>query len=118
MKKQLGFAAALCVVFAGFCCAAPGPATAQEPASGATPPPNVLVIQREFLKPGKAGSPHENTERAFVQLSAQANSAHYLAMDSLSGRSRALFLFGYKLLCRLAEGPADPEEHTRLGAGV
>jgi hypothetical protein len=30
-------------------------------------PPNVLVIQREFLKPGKGGMAHERSEAAFVR---------------------------------------------------
>jgi len=59
-------------------------------------PPKVLVITREFLKPGKMGSIHEKTESAFVEAFARAKwPTHYLAMDSLSGKSRALFLTGY-----------------------
>jgi hypothetical protein len=41
--------------------------TAQATADGVMPPPKVLVVLREFLKPGKAGSPHQKTESAFVQ---------------------------------------------------
>jgi hypothetical protein len=76
--------------------AAPSAATAQDKASGATMPPKVLVIMREFLKPGTSGSVHEKSESAFVQAFTQANAtSHYLAMDSLSGKSRALFFVGY-----------------------
>lgn len=70
-------------------------AVAQEMSEG-TPPPKVLVIFREFVKPGKSGSVHEKSESVFVQAMAKAKwPTHYLAVTSLSGRSRALFLTGY-----------------------
>ena len=59
-------------------------------------PPNVLVINREYLKPGKGGMLHDRSEAAFVRaFSAGEPNAHYFALDSLSGASRALFLAGY-----------------------
>jgi hypothetical protein len=59
-------------------------------------PPKVLVIEREFVKPGKAGSLHEKSESQFVQAFTAAKwPTHYLAMASLSGRPRALFMLGY-----------------------
>ena len=70
-------------------------AAAQETA-GLTPPPKVLLIFREFLKPGKGGATHEKAESAFVQAFSHAKApTHYLAMNSLSGKSRALFLIPY-----------------------
>jgi hypothetical protein len=59
-------------------------------------PPNVLVIHREYLKPGKGGLMHERSESAFVHALTEAKSpSHYFALDSLSGPSRSLFLFSY-----------------------
>jgi len=59
-------------------------------------PPKVLLIQREFVKPGKGGSTHEKSESAFVQAFAKAKwPTHYLAVDAMSGRPRSLFLVGY-----------------------
>jgi hypothetical protein len=59
-------------------------------------PPNVLVIHREYLKPGKGGALHERSESAFVHAFADAKTNYpYFALDSLSGPSRSLFLFGY-----------------------
>ncbi|HMK31766.1 MAG TPA: hypothetical protein VK473_18930 [Terriglobales bacterium] len=59
-------------------------------------PPKVLVVVREFVKPGKSGSPHVKTESAFVNAFAAAKwPTHYLAMDSLTGVSRSLFFVGY-----------------------
>ena len=73
-----------------------GIVTAQEKPAGMPPPPKVLVIFREFLKPGKAGSTHEKSESAFVQVFTRAKwPTHYLAVDSLSGKPRSLFLTGY-----------------------
>jgi hypothetical protein len=62
-------------------------------------PPNVLVIMREFLKPGKAGSTHEKSESAFVKAMTDAKwPTHYFGADSLSGRSRSLFFVRYDSL--------------------
>ena len=59
-------------------------------------PPNVLVTQREYLKPGKGGMLHERSESAFVRAFANAKSnSHYFALDSLSGPTRSLFVMGY-----------------------
>jgi hypothetical protein len=74
---------------AGFCVCA---ASAQEKMSV----PSVLQIQREFLKPGKAGSIHEMKESTFVDVLTRAKwPTHYVGMTSLSGKSRALFFTSY-----------------------
>lgn len=70
---------------------------AQASTDGAMPPPNVLVIAREFLKPGKGGSAHEKTESAFVQAMTAAKSpTHYLGTDAMSGLNRSVFFTGYE----------------------
>jgi len=59
-------------------------------------PPKVLLITREYVKPGKTGELHEKAESAFVQAMAKAKApTNYLAMTSLSGKSRALFFTFY-----------------------
>src|SRR5712664_3428914 len=56
--------------------------------------PHIPNINR--TKPGKSGAAHERTESAFVQAMKRAKwPTHYLAVESLSGKSRALFLTGY-----------------------
>lgn len=91
MKKLSGLLLLSCLV-----CGGSGLLTAQETANDVTGPPKVLVIQREFVKPGKQGSAHEKTEAAFVRAMMAAKwPTHYLAVDSLSGPSRSLFLIGY-----------------------
>lgn len=59
-------------------------------------PPQVLQITREFLKPGKAGEIHDKSEGRFVAAMANAKwPTHYFALNSLSGKSRALYIAGY-----------------------
>jgi hypothetical protein len=59
--------------------------------------PKVLQITREFIKPGKSGTVHDHSERGFVQAMARAKwPTHYVALNSLSGKSRALYLTGYR----------------------
>jgi hypothetical protein len=58
--------------------------------------PKVLQITREFIKPYKGGAAHDKTESAFVTAMAKAKfPAYYVGLDSLSGKSRALFLTSY-----------------------
>lgn len=60
------------------------------------PPPKILTITREFLKPGKSGAAHVRTESAFVQALTRAkSSSHYLAMDAITGKPRTLFFSGH-----------------------
>lgn len=71
-------------------------AVAQAQSSGSIPVPKVLQIQREFIKPGKAGALHDKSESAFVQAMARAKwPTYYIALSSMSGKSRALYLTGY-----------------------
>jgi hypothetical protein len=59
-------------------------------------PPKVLNVVREVVKPGKGGAAHERTESAFVRAMTAAKATdHYIALDSLTGPSRTLFLSGY-----------------------
>jgi hypothetical protein len=79
----------LCACSAGFL-------AAQDTAGGVIPPPPVLVIQREFVKPGRSGAAHEKSESAFVAaMSAAKWPTHYLAAESMSGKPRVLFMVGY-----------------------
>jgi hypothetical protein len=80
-------------------------------------PPNVLVIHREYLKPGKGGQIHERSESAFVKALAEAKSpSHYFALDSLSGPSRSLFLFAYDSFADWEKQTAAESSNKALGA--
>jgi hypothetical protein len=80
-------------------------------------PPNVLVIQREYLKPGKGGMLHERSESAFVQAFAKSDS-HYFALDSLSGPTRSLFLMGYNNFADWEKDRAATNNDKVLSAAV
>ena len=62
-----------------------------------TSPNKVLVIDREYLKPGRDGAPHEAAEGAFLSAMAASKTPtpRYYAGVSVSGPSRALFLYYY-----------------------
>ncbi len=95
MKKQFGTLAGLCLLFTGIGFAGPGMANAQDSKPNLTPP-NVLVVQREVVKPGMAGMVHQKSESAFVQAMQKAKSPdHYFAATSMTGPSRALFFLAY-----------------------
>lgn len=58
--------------------------------------PKVLQINREWIKPGKSGAAHDKSESAFITAMTRANfPVHYIALNSMTGRSRALYLTRY-----------------------
>jgi hypothetical protein len=66
---------------------------AQDPASA---PPKVIQLTREWIKPGKSGMAHDRSEAAFVSLMNKAKlEGHYVALNSMSGKSRALYITRY-----------------------
>lgn len=81
------------------CVVGVAPLTMGAQEKGMAGPPPVLVIQREFTKPGKGGALHEKTESAYIAAAKAAKAPfRYLAVTSMSGESRALFLSGYPTL--------------------
>ena len=115
MKKLAGSMLALVVLLA---VGRSGIAAGQDkPAS--MMPPKVLVITREFTKPGRSGTPHEKTESAFVQAMTHAKwPTHYLAVESLSGKSRALFLTGYESFAAWEKDTLATQKNTTLSAAL
>ncbi len=82
-------------------------------------PPNILVIQREYLKPGKGGMLHGRSESAFVHAFASAKSdSHYFAMDSLSGPSRSLFFIAYNTFADWEKDNATQRGNKTLSAAI
>jgi hypothetical protein len=114
MKKLSGFLLGMCLVLGSASIAA-----AQENSEGMHAPPPVLNIIREFVKPGKQGSTHERTESAFVKAEANAKwPTHYIAMDSLSGKSRSLFFTGYESFAAAEKDAQATEKNTALAAAL
>jgi hypothetical protein len=101
-----------------FGCLAMAPAQ-DKPAQGMNKPPKVLVITREFVRPGRTGAVHEKTESAFVQaFASQKWPTHYMAMDSLSGRPRSLFLTGYDSFEAMETDARAVRKNTVLSAAL
>jgi hypothetical protein len=83
------------------------------------PIPKVLQIQREFLKPGKAGNIHEVKESAFVDAMRHAKwPTHYIGMTSLSGKSRALFFTSYQSFDAWEKDSAGVSKNAALASAL
>jgi hypothetical protein len=84
---------------------------------GTDGPPKVLVVHREFMKPGKEGMAHEKTEGAFIEgLKANHATIHYLALTSLSGPDRTLFFSGYPSFAAWEEEEKNTAKNPALTA--
>ena len=71
-------------------------ATAIGFAQDAMKPPAVITITREWLKPGRNGAVHDKSEAAFVSAMNRGKlQGHYIALNSMSGKSRALYITRY-----------------------
>ena len=110
MKNFIGLLLGSYLLFGGV-----GIAVAQD----SVPPPKVLSIYREFVKPGKGGMLHEKAESAFVQAMTRAKwPTHYLAVTSLSGKPRALFLTGYESFAAWEKDALAAEKNRTLSAAL
>jgi hypothetical protein len=70
--------------------------TAAQDASSTSTLPKILQITIEYTKPYKGGAAHDKTESAFIAAQQKAKfPVYYTAMNSLSGKSRALFMTHY-----------------------
>ncbi len=110
MKKLTGLLAGVCVSAIGL-----GVAFAQE----AMGPPKVLIIEREYLKPGRGGSMHERTESAFVRAMTAAKwPVHYIGLEALSGPTRMLFLIGYPSFAAWEKDAQNTAKNPTLSAAL
>ncbi len=111
--KRITALALLLVLLLG----AAGTMVAQSPST--SPPPKVLVLVREFMKPGKAGSAHLRTESMFVNAFAAAKwPQRYLAMDSITGLPRSLFLIGYDSFASWEKDNMATQKNATLAAAL
>ena len=103
MKLPLRGLLAACPMLLPLLVSAPPALSAQE--SGILASPKVLVIDREYLKPGRDGEPHEAAEGAFLSAFAASKTPtpRYYAAVSVSGPSRALFLYYYPSFAAVEE---------------
>jgi hypothetical protein len=90
-------------------------AAAQDAATPASIP-QVLQITREYLKPYKAGQAHDKTESAFIASMAKAKfPAYYVGLNSMSGKSRALYLTQYPSFAEWEKDNKLIEKDASLG---
>jgi hypothetical protein len=81
--------------------------------------PKVLQITREFIKPGKAGALHDKSESAFVQAMTRAKfPTHYVAMNSLSGKTRALYFTRYDSFAAWERDNKSVDKNPALSADL
>jgi hypothetical protein len=113
MKRIAGATLALAVLLtAGMS----GIAAGQDKPAG-NMPPKVLTVIREYTKPGKSGTLHEKAESAFVQAMTRAKwPTRYLAVESLSGKSRALFFTGYDSFAAWEKDTLATQKNKALSA--
>jgi hypothetical protein len=117
LSKTIGFGAGLCLCMSGIC-GLPH-LNAQSAAAASVPPPKVLAIDIEWLKPGKRGSVHQKSESAFIQAAEKAKSPqHYVAMQALSGPPRSLFLFSYDSFAGFEKEQQEEMANTSLSAEI
>jgi hypothetical protein len=116
LSKTIGMCAGLCLLIGGVCGL---PAARAQEAAKAMPPPKVLVIDIEWLKPGKGGSTHQRTENAFIQANQKAKvPIHYLALEALSGPPRTLFFFSYDSFGAMEKERQQEATDTALSADI
>jgi hypothetical protein len=102
-----------------FCISAATLAVAQENPASVSMPPKILVINREVLKPGKGGSPHQRTESAFVRAMAAAkDTTYYLGMDAITGPSRSLFFTPYDSFADWEKEALAEQKNATLSAAL
>lgn len=111
MKLRPFLCLALAVVGTGF-------AASQDSASPSSIP-TVLQITREYIKPYKANAAHDKTESAFVAAMSRAKfPAYYVALNSMSGKSRALFLTQYPTFAEWEKDNKILDKTPSLGADL
>jgi hypothetical protein len=114
MKKVSGFLLGMCLVLG-----TAGVAAAQEKSGDMHAPPPVLRIDREILKPGKSGSVHDRSESAFVKAMSNAKSPeYYIAMDSMSGKHRALYFTGYDSFAEWEKDASNQRKNPTFSAAL
>jgi hypothetical protein len=82
-------------------------------------PPKVLSIDRMLIKPGKSGAMYDKAANQVVAALAKAKwPTHGVALNSLSGKSRALFISGYPSFDAMEKDNAAFEKNTALSAEI
>ncbi len=92
--------------------------TAAQSAPSTSTLPKILQITVEYTKPYKGGAAHDKTESAFIAAETRAKfPVHYVAMNSLSGKSRALFMTHYDSFAEWEKDNKLVDSNPALSAG-
>jgi hypothetical protein len=92
---------------------------ASQDAASTSSVPSVLQITREYTKPYKGGAAHDKTESAFIAAQTRAKfPVYYTAMNSLSGRSRALFMTRYNSFAEWEKDNKIADNNPTLSADL
>jgi hypothetical protein len=104
-------------ILLGLSLAVAGNAMAAAQDASSAKPPAVISIEREFIKPGKSGLAHDKTEAAFVTaLNKGKLQGHYIALNSMSGKSRALYITRYPSFAAWEADNKIVDKDAALGA--
>jgi hypothetical protein len=93
--------------------------TAAQDASSTSTLPKILQFTIEYTKPYKGGAAHDKTESAFIAAETKAKfPVYYIAMNSLSGKSRALFMTQYDSFADWEKDNKLVDSNPTLAAGL
>ena len=93
--------------------------TAAQDASTTSTLPKILQFTVEYTKPYKGGAAHDKTESAFIAAEEKAKfPVYYVAMNSLSGKSRALFMTHYDSFAEWEKDNKLVDANPALSAGL
>jgi hypothetical protein len=83
------------------------------------PTAKILVISREYTKPGKDGPAHQAVEGAYPRaLAAGKSPNHYFAAVSLSGPPRVFFFHGYDSYAEWVQGSRGAATDPAVAATI
>jgi hypothetical protein len=93
--------------------------TAAQDASSTSTLPKILQFTIEYTKPYKGGAAHDKTESAFIAAEEKAKfPVYYVAMNSQSGKARALFMTRYDSFADWEKDNKLVDSNPTLGAGL
>jgi hypothetical protein len=93
--------------------------TAAQDASSTSTLPKILQFTVEYTKPYKGGAAHDKTESAFIAAEEKAKfPVYYVAMNSMSGKARALFMTQYDTFAEWEKDNKLVDSNPTLSAGL
>jgi hypothetical protein len=118
MKARFGSVLALCLPVAGFCLLATFAAFAQNQPSNVTGPSKYLFLTNESAKPGVSEA-HAKNEAAMAQALREANSSfHEIALESITGEPRVIFLHGFDSFADLQKQHMEMMSNTSVRSAL